>query len=957
MSQQREEELLALPYRELQARAKDAGLKASGKAEELVQRLLAYEAGEAPPPTTVRKSGTVAKTPRTSRRAAPAAPSPDKAALLRAAASTPLPTAQREQAEEEEEDAAEAEAPRSTRGVRRRLSAQAAAAASPAATPRRPAPKLRAKAGGGGAPVLRALLLTALVAALAALAVPYCQQHDCAELARNLPELASESASRLAAQARSRVASISLPDGAASVVAEARARALAAADVAQAQWAALLARFGKGSSSVEPACQFDAAAALRVIMPREEQYDALRQAAVAALSSGGAEPADKALAALLVCEAADDCHGALHEVEQAVPAADSCLLHLDARHLGADKGALQEQLAGFLSTSPSGLVLLRRVDQMAPELLPVLINALSEQGAFQQAGQPVPTTRATFLLTSLMPDVFAHLSEEIKFKQEAKTRLVVDLALRAADQDAAKSQANALRRRIDFVIPIGPDPGRQAQGEAAAETAGCQLQVGRLLEQLLPSGAEWEGLRASAAGALAKRLGTKAPVALLACDRDEGCDSLAAEVQRASAGPACVLELQGPQLHSSKSHIAEFIRRVPKGTVVLNRVDKLPVELLSVLVEALVPSGSLDPADDAGAVSTVGTTFLLTAHAPHEVFVHMSDKHRFRQDAHLHLASEFQSRATNKQAATILAEALHHRIDTVVPVGSSPAAYEASAAHHAAARRSQGDPSQWEVKPDAAAEADGLVPCSRSASEGTAVLLRRTATEGWRGALLDWLRVGGATRLLVHAGCGMVVKMPPLVLLAQQVIMMALSANPRGYCATPLLSHPLTRRRLHRVWAAFDAVPTVVPHIEDSKPGSEAERALAECMAVLTMQQAVLGVLLPLAIAVAVHSGRHGGAEQHWPPAQQQQQEQQQRAAGCRGWRSRVLAAAAAWRRGWARADDALTSALALDRDELEVSGPQLLLCLWMLLGNAWMLCTAATVRALGDPLGVPGQV
>lgn len=33
--------------------------------------------------------------------------------------------------------------------------------------------------------------------------------------------------------------------------------------------------------------------------------------------------------------------------------------------------------------------------QMAPELLPVLINALSEQGAFQQGGQPVPTTRET----------------------------------------------------------------------------------------------------------------------------------------------------------------------------------------------------------------------------------------------------------------------------------------------------------------------------------------------------------------------------------------------------------------------------------------------------------------------------------------------------------------------------------------------------------------------------------
>ncbi|KAI7844878.1 hypothetical protein COHA_001531 [Chlorella ohadii] len=709
MSQQREEELGALPYRELQARAKDAGLKASGKADELVQRLLAYEAGEVPPPTTVRKSGTVAKTPRTSKRAAP---SPDKAALLRAAASTPLPTGKKEAAQEGEQ-AEEEEAPRSSRGVRRRLSAQAAAAASPAATPRRAAPKQRPTTAGIATPVFRVLLLTALAAALASLAVPYCQQHDCAELARNLPELASESAARLAAEACSRAAAISLPDGAAGLYAQARERALAAADAAQAQWAALLARLGKGSSTAPP-CQFDAASALQVIMPRGDQYAALRQAAAAALSSGGAEPADKALAALLVCEAADDCHGALHVAEQAVAAADSCLLHLDARHLGADKGALQEQLASFLSASPSGLVVLRRVDQMSPELLPVLINALSEQGAFQQGGQAVPTTRATFLLTARMPEVFAHLSEEIKFKQEAKTRLVVDLALRAADQDTAKSQANALRRRIDFVVPIGPDPGRQAAAEAAAETAapqtGCPLQVARLLQQLLPSGAHWDGLRSSAAGALARRLGTKAPVALLACDKDEGCDSLAAEAQRASASPACVLTLEGSQLRSSKelaSKVAAFIRRVPGGTVVLNRVDKMPVELLSVLVEALVPEGTLDPADGIGAVSTVGTTFLLTAHAPHEVFVHMSDEHRFRQDAHLHLASEFQSRATNKQAATILAEALQHRIDTVVPVGSSPAAYEASVAHQAASRRSQGDPSQWEVKPEDAAAAAG----------------------------------------------------------------------------------------------------------------------------------------------------------------------------------------------------------------------------------------------------------
>lgn len=318
-----------------------------------MQRLLAYEAGEAPPPTTARKSGAAAaKTPRTSRKAAP---SPDKAALLRAAASTPLPTGQREDAADAEQEEEE-EAPRSSRGVRRRLSAQAAAAASP--VPRRPAAKQRPAVAGLATPVFWLLLLTAAAAGLAALAVPYCQQHDCAELARHLPERATDAASGLVAQARSRVAALSLPDGAAGAYAQARARALAAVDAAQAQWAALVgccrrvvfaalggrecmrcrpfsqcktagmptqaapracqqwyqlllsqtcrrltaviprlsclqvAQLGKGSSGPS-ACHFDAATALHSIMPVGQQFTALRQAAATALSSDGAEPADK----------------------------------------------------------------------------------------------------------------------------------------------------------------------------------------------------------------------------------------------------------------------------------------------------------------------------------------------------------------------------------------------------------------------------------------------------------------------------------------------------------------------------------------------------------------------------------------------------------------------------------------------------------------------------------------
>ena len=52
-------------------------------------------------------------------------------------------------------------------------------------------------------------------------------------------------------------------------------------------------------------------------------------------------------------------------------------------------------------------------------------------------------------------------------------------------------------------------PHTAMPGLQGAAQASCQLHVPRLLQQLLPSGANWEGLRSSAAAALAKRLGTK----------------------------------------------------------------------------------------------------------------------------------------------------------------------------------------------------------------------------------------------------------------------------------------------------------------------------------------------------------------------------------------------------------------------------------------------------------------
>lgn len=200
------------------------------KADELLQRLLDHAAGEpaSPAPATVRKA---AKTPRTTRKAAAAAPEPAgpnpaaaRAALLRAAASTPLPPRSEEKPAagengnrvhvqagdadgEEEEDARSRR--RSAGSTRRRSSQPGAAPGGRSPSVARP----RASAAGLTTPLFVALLATAAAAAFAALAVPYCQHHDCAELARNLPELAGEAA--------------------AAGWGAARARALAGADAAQ----------------------------------------------------------------------------------------------------------------------------------------------------------------------------------------------------------------------------------------------------------------------------------------------------------------------------------------------------------------------------------------------------------------------------------------------------------------------------------------------------------------------------------------------------------------------------------------------------------------------------------------------------------------------------------------------------------------------------------------------------
>lgn len=110
------------------------------------------------------------------------------------------------------------------------------------------------------------------------------------------------------------------------------------------------------------------------------------------------------------------------------------------------------------------------------------------------------------------------------------------------------------------------------------------------------------------------------------------------------------------------------------------------------------------------------------------------------------------------------------------------------------------------------------------------------------------------------------------------------------------------------------------------------DAGLAACHAVLTFQQVILGVLLPLCILART-----------WPPAMVPCPPPRTPAAaavaGPRQARSRgvswVRAAAAAAGRAWSSIDDALRELLCGEMlDPL-----QLALAAWLLAGNCWMLC------------------
>jgi hypothetical protein len=169
----------------------------------LLSALCLQAAASAPTPRTTRRAAAAsaaaasdeeeeqpqAVAPRTTRR---------RAAAKKAAEPPPEPEALTEPEPEAEEQAAETPPP--PRGTPRRRSAAAdkaafrAAAATPLTKSRGPSPAPRPPIGAVGSPLFLLLLLAAAGSLAAYFARPFCQQRDCGELLRNLPDLAVESA-------------------------------------------------------------------------------------------------------------------------------------------------------------------------------------------------------------------------------------------------------------------------------------------------------------------------------------------------------------------------------------------------------------------------------------------------------------------------------------------------------------------------------------------------------------------------------------------------------------------------------------------------------------------------------------------------------------------------------------------------------------------------------------------
>ena len=121
----------------------------------------------------------------------------------------------------------------------------------------------------------------------------------------------------------------------------------------------------------------------------------------------------QATGVLLACNDANTSAAAILAVATSLdPSCGHCLHRFDMPDLAAPKspserqelaGQAQKALVMLLQRCGHAVILIEGIESMPPQLLPVLINGLSEDGHYEDKGQQVPAYKALVVATVVMP--------------------------------------------------------------------------------------------------------------------------------------------------------------------------------------------------------------------------------------------------------------------------------------------------------------------------------------------------------------------------------------------------------------------------------------------------------------------------------------------------------------------------------------------------------------------------
>ncbi|CAK0783770.1 hypothetical protein CVIRNUC_006970 [Coccomyxa viridis] len=215
------------------------------------------------------------------------------------------------------------------------------------------------------------------------------------------------------------------------------------------------------ATTIEKTCsaQLDGAA-LEAILAQGPAWEGLR-ASAQDVWAGHKEDPQKGMGVLMVGRTEAAASAATLAVQKALPAGcRSCFLAFKAgqsAHNSPDAaGAVQKELSGFLKDCPGGVVVVDNAQKLSPALLPVFINALSEQGSFEVDGKSVPAYKALYIATVQDSSDTLDQHDEVSLKRKAKKAFTSALTQRvpALLEPMATSHAEALRRRLEVVLPL-----------------------------------------------------------------------------------------------------------------------------------------------------------------------------------------------------------------------------------------------------------------------------------------------------------------------------------------------------------------------------------------------------------------------------------------------------------------------------------------------------------------------